>query len=394
MKRCETSLLGTPVFIASIGLLALNDFFLKSAFHNWFTGKLSDFAGLIAVTVFASSIWPSRRWLLAIVISASFALWKSPFSEPLIDFTNAVLPFNIGRTVDYTDYIAVPAVWLVALFIFRLRPWSLSRLAIVALALFSLTVFTATVIIPVARTTRTAVIPVFDNQDSSGTEKKLEAVFDNVANQHGLQCMVCDPFSSGRLYVKNQARPEDFSLAVNFDFDRALLFFDVSSVGIKADNIPNEINSLRAEIETNLQNLFPKLTIEESKRPKAYTLQLGVGKRDSPTASDNQKDYEKAIDVIQSVVSRYGLKRFTSPQANSAIFRDYFYTGKLFGPLPSDHEFVVWVGFADWPLVPIEVTSYSPQYSGLQRKIVDELEIALKNAFGDDRAWIRWGSRK
>ena len=33
-------------FLACLGLLLLNDFYLKTEYHNWLTGKLSDVCGL------------------------------------------------------------------------------------------------------------------------------------------------------------------------------------------------------------------------------------------------------------------------------------------------------------------------------------------------------------
>jgi hypothetical protein len=204
--------------------------------------------------------------------------------------------------------------------------------------------------------------------------------------------MVCDPLSSGRLYVRNEADPPGFSLAVNFDARRGVVFFDVSSIGPEANKSAPEIDVLRTEIENQLQTLSPDVKTEEGKRPKGTTLQLGVRKKNSKTsyeAPENREDYEKAIEVIDAVVSRYGFNRSTPTR-----YHTVFYTGRLFGPRPSDHELVVYAGIADWPLVPIDVTAYSPQYSELQREIADELEQKLQAVFGKDRAWVRWGSRK
>src|SRR5690606_15963985 len=39
--------LSHPVSIASIAVLVLNDHLLKETFGTWWTGKLSDFAGLV-----------------------------------------------------------------------------------------------------------------------------------------------------------------------------------------------------------------------------------------------------------------------------------------------------------------------------------------------------------
>ncbi len=389
----QMNLLATPLFVVSISLLALNDFVLKASFHNWLTGKLSDVAGLIAFAVFACAIWPSRRWTVATAISAAFILWKSPYSQPVIDLINGVLPFSLGRTPDYSDCIALPGAWLACCSIFRLRPWPMRNWMVGVTAVLSLFLFTATSYIPMHRITRTGLIPTSDDQSTIAVvEKQLQDLFDNVASRHGLRCMVCDPLSSGRLYVKNEADPPGFSLSVNFDARRGVVFFDASSIGPEANKSAPEIDVLRTEIENQLQTVFPDVRTEEGKRPKGTTLQLGVRKKNSKTSyetPENRSDYEKAIEAIDAVVSRYGFKRSTPTR-----YRTVFYTGRLFGPRPSDHELVVYAGIADWPLVPIDVTAYSPQYSELQREIADELEQKLQAVFGEDRAWVRWGSRK
>jgi hypothetical protein len=383
-------LLGTPLFVASICVLALNDFILKPSFHNWITGKLSDFAGLTAFTLFLYAIWPSRRWLLATTISATFLFWKTPYSQPAIDHLNRVLPFHVGRTPDYSDCVALPSVWIVCLFVSRLRPWPVRRSLKVAMAALSLFLFTATSYMPMHKTMTTAFIPTSANQIA--VEKQVQELFDNVASQHGLRCSVCDSLSNGRLYVRDEADPRGFSLVANFDARLATLFFSVSSEGPDASKNASEIDLLRTEIVDQLHKFFPDVKIAEGKRPKGTTLQLGVSKYNSSTsyqAAENQDDFEKAVHVVEAVVTQHGLKRST-PYRNYVVF----FTGRLFGPLSSDHELVVSVGIADWPLVPINVTAYSSQYYGLQRQVVDELELKLQAAFGKERAWVRWGSRK
>lgn len=96
-----------PSFLAALGLLLLNDFVLKAALHNAFTGKLSDFAGLYAFAWVGLCLLPRghRAWLWAVAIA--FALWKSPLSSPLISAWNDVAPFAIGRVVDAGDLLAL-----------------------------------------------------------------------------------------------------------------------------------------------------------------------------------------------------------------------------------------------------------------------------------------------
>ena len=88
----------------------VNDFALKPLFHNAVTGKLSDFAGLFALTLFVATLWPQHRRLAACVIAVSFTFWKTTYAEPLIEAWNAVAPFAFGRTVDLTDLVALPMI--------------------------------------------------------------------------------------------------------------------------------------------------------------------------------------------------------------------------------------------------------------------------------------------
>src|SRR4051812_6739256 len=106
-------LLISPIYLGAVGLLLLNDFALKHARPGWFTGKLSDFAGLFAFTVFVLVLWP-RTWT-PILVAVAFAFWKSPFSDSAILAWNSLTGFKVGRTIDYSDLVAlisVPLAWM------------------------------------------------------------------------------------------------------------------------------------------------------------------------------------------------------------------------------------------------------------------------------------------
>ena len=105
MKRNKFLLLNY-VFIVSIILLFINDHFLKLHFHNWFTGKFSDFLGMIIFPLFLAYIFPRLRTFSVFVSFVLFIFWKSPFSEGFIDFYNQISPIAVARMVDYTDFIA------------------------------------------------------------------------------------------------------------------------------------------------------------------------------------------------------------------------------------------------------------------------------------------------
>ncbi|MDR2271922.1 MAG: hypothetical protein LBF27_13540 [Sphingobacterium sp.] len=98
----------SPLFVLFLVLLIVNDFFLKATFHNTFTGKLSDFSGLFIFPIFWSVIFPKQKLLVFIATAVLFVFWKSEYSVVIIQFLKPY--FNIGRTVDLSDLIALPMI--------------------------------------------------------------------------------------------------------------------------------------------------------------------------------------------------------------------------------------------------------------------------------------------
>jgi hypothetical protein len=107
MKPSKASLLLHPVFISSLFVLLINDFCWKQEYHNWLTGKLSDFAGMIVLPVFLRTLFPERKWPVLLFTSFFFFWWKSPLSQPAIDLLHQQLFFPMERVVDYTDLVAL-----------------------------------------------------------------------------------------------------------------------------------------------------------------------------------------------------------------------------------------------------------------------------------------------
>jgi hypothetical protein len=128
----------TPAFAAALATLLANDLYLKPLYGNWLTGKLSDVAGLAVVTLLLAPFVGHRAKSLVAAIAIAFAYWKSPWSQPLIDFVNARSPIRFGRVVDYTDLLALAAV-PAALRLYRtcarmrIEPTLLRRLALAPL---------------------------------------------------------------------------------------------------------------------------------------------------------------------------------------------------------------------------------------------------------------------
>jgi hypothetical protein len=105
----KPTLLRNPQFLTGLLVLLLNDLVLKPSLHNWFTGKLSDFAGLYIFPVFLCHFFPAYRrhiyWLVAVL----FAFWKSSMSDGLVGFLHSIhVPFD--RVTDLTDLVALVAL--------------------------------------------------------------------------------------------------------------------------------------------------------------------------------------------------------------------------------------------------------------------------------------------
>ena len=105
MKKKDLIL--NPIFLIGLLLLMINDFYLKSAFSNYLTGKISDFTGLLIFPMFIAALVPRVKKSISIIIGLSFIIWKSPVLNPLIDLINTTIPFKINRVIDYSDFIAL-----------------------------------------------------------------------------------------------------------------------------------------------------------------------------------------------------------------------------------------------------------------------------------------------
>lgn len=107
MKTRPSQILVSPLYILSLGLLLLNDFLLKPTFHNWFTGKLSDFAGLFVFPLFFVAFSPRHRRTTYFLTALLFCFWKSGYSQPAIDAWNGLSIVPLARVKDITDALAL-----------------------------------------------------------------------------------------------------------------------------------------------------------------------------------------------------------------------------------------------------------------------------------------------
>ncbi|MBN8679959.1 MAG: hypothetical protein J0M29_17150 [Chitinophagales bacterium] len=106
MKK-KYSFFSSTGFLLGLSILLLNDFIWKNQYHNWLTGKLSDFSGLFVFALFWTGFFPQYRTITLWGIGLFFIYWKSAYSQPFIDSWNNLLPFSIQRTVDLSDLLAL-----------------------------------------------------------------------------------------------------------------------------------------------------------------------------------------------------------------------------------------------------------------------------------------------
>jgi hypothetical protein len=93
------------LFVACLLILVVNDHYLKYAYGNWLTGKLSDMAGIILLPLLITYLFPSAKERSILISALLFTFWKSPFSQGLIVVYNRYAFIEITRVVDYTDLL-------------------------------------------------------------------------------------------------------------------------------------------------------------------------------------------------------------------------------------------------------------------------------------------------
>jgi hypothetical protein len=227
------------------------------------------------------------------VITIFFVFWKSPYASGAIEAANAVPPFPIGRTVDITDLMALPVVWLVCGNAHRLPLVDLGKIGTWLTACVCLFAFTATSSIdPHYILTGTAVVPGPAAQP--GTEAALGELFDQVASRHGLPCYQCGPLSKGRVYVaKGPLRIE-----VGFDAAYNRLLFAVSAMGAPEA----EVDQVKAEIEQGLKQRFPTVSVSDryDSRGKIAVVRVFLPPVD--------EQFDQAFAIADGILRRAGFK--------------------------------------------------------------------------------------
>ena len=105
MKR-KIDFIFNYILILGLILLLFNDHVLKEVYGNWWTGKLSDFAGVLILPFCIKFISGFRNHTSILLTILLFTFWKSPMSQGFLDFVNLNEVIYFGRVVDITDLIA------------------------------------------------------------------------------------------------------------------------------------------------------------------------------------------------------------------------------------------------------------------------------------------------
>jgi hypothetical protein len=187
-------------FLLSLGLLIANDTCLKSAWPGWVTGKLSDFAGMALLGLLLYTMFPRRTWSISLGLAAGFLYWKSEASDALIAAFNTLGWWNAGRTVDYSDMIALtvlPFCWAWARRPGRdVAPVPLRRLFAWPVATLTLAAMMGTSAVTLQRHDS-----IRAGQNASGWDRaRVADVIKSVAEQQGLKCGDCSRLPGAATY--------------------------------------------------------------------------------------------------------------------------------------------------------------------------------------------------
>lgn len=248
-------------FMVSVLLMVINDAWLKAAYPGVLTGKLSDIAGIAIVCLLLLTAQPQRARLVCLAIFAGFAWWKSPLSQPAIDAVNAWLPLSVGRTVDYSDLLAMLVIPLCIPVIANPTAFQVAGPTLRGFLLPPIVVLTtlglmATSMIPVKQDyqiRRVEGAGLWDRQLVADTVLR-------VAREHGLDCEKCDDPTSS-------ARYEGKGLYLDYSFvgDRAISFsVDAGRHAKGADRA----DRLRTDLKLRLASLYSELEYVETLRSR------------------------------------------------------------------------------------------------------------------------------
>jgi hypothetical protein len=374
--------LASPAFIAALTLLVVNDAALKPLFHNALTGKLSDFAGLFAFTLFAVTLWPQHARRSAVLIAVTFAFWKTSHAEPLIAAINGILPFAVGRTVDLTDLVALPMIPLAVLVAPRLTPCPMPRALQCALVVVALVAFTAT-----SRARYVARSTMDVTQAVVVDETVLQSVFEEIADKRGLRCEVCAALSVGRVYVAERAGNVR-ALIVKLDPNQTLYF---TATGYDRER---GVRVLARQIRAEIKDRFPDIDVIDSTMDLNGVVEgesaIFVVRVRSETVDARQRAKRELLSLVEGVARAHGLR-----QDEESL---QYYAGD--GTRPEYSSVTLAPVLDDDRILRVSVVGRQFRQPALARQVADDVAVRLDATFGPENVtrhtpawnseWAQW----
>jgi hypothetical protein len=264
------------VFLISLVTLLLNDHYLKYAFSNWLTGKLSDVVGIIILPLLLAFIFPKLKkhsvWMSALL----FAFWKSPFSQSLIDLYNQIAFIQTSRIVDFTDLfvlLLLPVPYFIIYRIDQLKFLKIHKVNILFILLLTVATLVATSPPPSHYYTRTegnlacyrCNMTVNYNQDEIVWRlKEVNIVFDRITS---IDSVVLERVPSLKkenvhVYRLNQLVIDKDTLR-NLDFTMRTIKDGKTKIYFNGMQVSDDISTMKLEIK--LRNYYKKLLFKELK---------------------------------------------------------------------------------------------------------------------------------
>lgn len=121
-------LLCNYIFIFSVLTLLINDHFLKFTFSNWWTGKLSDIAGIVILPLLVAFLFPRLKYAAAWISGILFIFWKSPLSGSMIELYNKYSFIQTSRIIDYSDLLVLVLLPFTHMIITRIDQWHMLKI--------------------------------------------------------------------------------------------------------------------------------------------------------------------------------------------------------------------------------------------------------------------------
>lgn len=268
-NRVVVLLLSWP-FSLSLVLLIANDLYLKYAYPGWLSGKLSDVSGIFLLVYFLFGMFPKVKWLSTVLVVLSFVFWKSPFSQSLIETINIVTAVNIGRVVDYSDFLAfavIPFAWIIELRnSYSKFPNFPRRIAALPVALIS-----------VAALTGTSVLMPFGEYSirNSDLEHRVDesaiiAAIARVADRYELECEYCEAKLNEAYYFN-----EDMDFWFKIDEATNGIQYRIRVTKMKGFLLPNPDYDLferfQRDLKREMGDLSPNMELVESLSGPPYS---------------------------------------------------------------------------------------------------------------------------